>query len=208
MFQGKVNQAISVLSNQDSCGILNVNDPVSPSDDISVLDVLKSKHPQGRPLMCETLVGDGQDPPLVHPIIYESIDDRCIRSAVLSTFGAGGPSQTDAHCWRRLCTSFKAASVDLCHSLALVARKLCMSHVDPDGLSACRLVALDKNPGVRPIGICETPRRIIAKAVLSVVRYDVTDAAGSRVLVRSLVSRQLYMLFISYLRSLQPRESF
>ena len=31
---------------------------------------------------------------------------------------------------------------------------------------ACRLVALDKNAGVRPIGV---PRRIIAKAVLSVV---------------------------------------
>ena len=42
----------------------------------------------------------------------------------------------------------------------------------------CRLIALDKNPGVRPIGIGETSRRIIAKAVLQVVKQDILDAAG------------------------------
>ena len=43
----------------------------------------------------------------------------------------------------------------------------------------CRLIALDKNPGVRPIGICEVVRRIIAKAILSITRVDIEDAAGS-----------------------------
>jgi hypothetical protein len=38
---------------------------------------------------------------------------------------------------------------------------------------------LDKNPGVRPIGFGETSRHIIAKAVLSVTKSDVQDAAGS-----------------------------
>ena len=86
------------------------------------------------------------------------------------------------HCWRRLCTSFKSASDDLCHSLALLARRLCVSFVDPKGLSsllACCLIALDKCPGVRPIGICETARQIISKAVLSVARADLQAAAGS-----------------------------
>ena len=78
--------------------------------------------------------------------------------------------------------SFKSAADDLCHSLALLARRLCTSFVDPKGLSsllACRLIALDKCPGVRPIGICETTRRIISKAVLSVVKDDLQDTAGS-----------------------------
>ena len=44
---------------------------------------------------------------------------------------------------------------------------------------ACRLIALGKTPGVRPIGICETARRIIAKAILKVIRSDILDAAGS-----------------------------
>ena len=43
---------------------------------------------------------------------------------------------------------------------------------------ACRLIALNKNPGVRPIGICEVPRRIIAKAILSITKQDVLDATG------------------------------
>ena len=37
---------------------------------------------------------------------------------------------------------------------------------------ACHLIALDKNPEVRRIGIGETVRRLIAKAILSII-HDV-----------------------------------
>ena len=121
-------------------------------------------------------------PPDVHPVIYDSIDASMIRSIALSTRGAAGPSGLDGYAWRRLCTSFKTASVAICHSLALTARRLCSALVDSSSLSlllACRLIALDKNPGVRPIGIGETSRRIITKAVLHVTRSDILDAAGT-----------------------------
>ena len=45
-------------------------------------------------------------------------------------------------------------------------------------LTACRLVALDKRPGVRPIGIGETLRHLISKAVLHVTRDDILKAVG------------------------------
>ena len=45
-------------------------------------------------------------------------------------------------------------------------------------LLLCRLIALDKNPGVRPIGIGEAVRRLIAKAILSIIRDDIQAAAG------------------------------
>ena len=95
--------------------------------------------------------------------------------------GSAGPSGIDAHGWKRLCTPFKGGSSELCHSLALVARRICTAYVDPKSISpllACRLIALDKNPGVRPIGIGDTARRIIAKAVLSVVKPDIQEASG------------------------------
>ena len=43
---------------------------------------------------------------------------------------------------------------------------------------ACRLVPLDKCPGVRPIGIAETIRRIIGKAILATIGQNIIDAAG------------------------------
>jgi len=51
-------------------------------------------------------------------------------------------------------------------SWTAVGRRLCTDSINPDYLSAfvaCRLILLDKCPGVRPIGIGEDPRRIIAK---------------------------------------------
>ena len=63
-----------------------------------------------------------------------------------------------------------------------MARRLCSSFVDPQSLApflSCCLIALDKNPGVRPIGIGEVARRIVAKAILTVLRTDIQEAAGS-----------------------------
>ena len=45
--------------------------------------------------------------------------------------------------------------------------------------SSIRSAALDKCPGIRPIGICETPRRIIAKVVLLAIKGDLQEATGS-----------------------------
>ena len=43
------------------------------------------------------------------------------------------------------------------------------------GACTCRLVALDKCPGVRPIGVGETLRRIAGKTVCLLTRYDLED---------------------------------
>ena len=82
-----------------------------------------------------------------------------------------------------MCTLYNMESPELCHTLALMAKWLASTYVDPKGLEpflACRLVALDKRPGVRPIGICETARRIIAKAILAVTSEDIQEVAGSQ----------------------------
>ena len=62
-----------------------------------------------------------------------------------------------------------------------MARRLCTSSVRPESVSAlvaCRLIPLNKNPGVRPIGIGEVPRRIISKSILKVICQDIQSAAG------------------------------
>ena len=49
---------------------------------------------------------------------------------------------------------------------------------------ACRLIPLDKNPGLRPIGVGEVLRRIAGKVVIKVVKEDVRKAAGDLQLYR------------------------
>ena len=57
---------------------------------------------------------------------------------------------------------------DFCNSLACLA-----------ALTANHLIALDKCPGVHPIGVGEIVRRIISKSVLFVIKSDVLEAAGT-----------------------------
>ena len=96
--------------------------------------------------------------------------------------GAVGPSNLDAHDWRCMCTSYRGASDDICNALANLARHLCTDYVDPAGLTAftaCRLIALDKCPGILPIGVGEVVRQIVGKAILSVIGVEIQQSAGS-----------------------------
>ena len=57
-----------------------------------------------------------------HPVIFDCLDDNVIRQTVLCLGGAAGPSGVDAQGWHCPCTPFRVASVNLCRSLASVAR--------------------------------------------------------------------------------------
>ena len=81
-----------------------------------------------------------------------------------------------------MCTSFGDASNALCDALAACGRRLATTYVDPSSLVAyvsCRLITLDKKPGVRPIGTGEVLRRIVGKAILRILCDDITEAVGS-----------------------------
>ena len=104
---------------------------------------IQDEHPPGRVA----------DPAQVLDVSEPSV--ALIRSVALQISGAAGPSGADARSWRLYCTSFGSTSADLCHAISAFGRRICTSYVDPTGLTAytaCRLIPLDKNPGVRPIG--------------------------------------------------------
>ena len=186
MLKGRVQGALRYLSKHTTGGVLKLDDLI-PETTVEgetrmrfTRDVLNDKHPLGKDPDPRILL-DGQPTP-VNPIIFDAINADTIRNAALHTNGAAGPSGLDAYAWRRLCSSFKSASNSLCSALAGVGRRIATTSVHPDGLSAfiaCRLIPLDKCPGVRPIGIGEVPRRIIAKAILRIIGVDVQEAASS-----------------------------
>ena len=157
-----------------------MEDVVQVSDEPrSVHDILREKHPQAQPAAQEALLeGEARS---INPVIFDSLTAALIRQTALHAKGSAGPSGLDSHAWRRICSRYRKASDDICTQLAALGRLLSTHSVDPVSLSplvACRLVALDKNPGVRPIGVGEVIRRIVTKAILRVVQRLVQEACG------------------------------
>ena len=175
---GKLRSALAQLEEDNGGGVLNLDDRV---DGVTVRDILAAKHPPAEPAHPDAIV-QGVLPPRPHPVRFESLTGDVVRRVALNTHGAAGPSGVDADTWRRMCTGFGGASGELCEAMATCARRLATTFVDPASLEAylaCRLIPLDKNPGVRPIGIGEVLRRILGKAILSMIRDDIQEAAGS-----------------------------
>ncbi|XP_066925277.1 uncharacterized protein [Clytia hemisphaerica] len=94
----------------------------------------------------------------------------------------------DGDGWKRILASrnYGTFGSDLRTSLANMLKILCRTHLDPlseerniEAYLACRLVPLDKSPGVRPIGIGEVLRRIFGKTLIRVIKKDIMKAAGS-----------------------------
>ena len=184
MSEGKVKQALHLLSEGNTGSLLPLSHMVpsvsSQSAPQTVRDALIKRHPSGQQAHNDILLSPQlQD---IHSVIFESIDGEAIRSAALPTEGAAGPSGLDSCFWRRLCSAFKSASSELCTSLALVAHHICTSYVDPHSLAALlasHLIALDKILGVRPIVLERLSRRIPSKVILSIVNFDIQEAAGA-----------------------------
>ena len=187
VMQGKIKAAIRYVCEQASnTGVLSISQVVSTSTNLdetkTVGDILQEKHPVGSPMQPgAVLFGPVAD---FQPVIFSQLDGDVVRQAALRSQGAPGPSGVDAAgCnWKRMCCSFGTESTSLCNVIAALARRLCCSYVDPralEGLVACRLIPLNKNPRVRPIGVGEMLHRLVAKSVLSVVRGDITQVCGA-----------------------------
>ena len=175
---GKLGSALRMLVEEQSGGPLQLGEHIGNE---RVRDILKSKHPEAAPVYEDAVLHDNPSPP-PHPVRFEVLTTEVIQKASLHTFGSAGPSGVDAESWRHMCTSFGEASDCLCDAIALCSRRLAPSYINPSSLEAflsCRLIPLDKNPGVRPIGIGEVLRRIIGIAVLYIIGDDIHDAVGS-----------------------------
>ena len=134
-------------------------DDIQPNGE-SVKKHLLDKHPPGCPA---TVAALSKEPPAAqpHPVVYDQIDGPMVRATVQRLSGSAGPSGFDAKGWKRVCSSFHSTSDGLCTAIAGATRRLCSSYVHPEGISAlvaCHLIALNKSPSIRPIGIGKTLR--------------------------------------------------
>ena len=172
MKQGKVGKAGRELTTEATTGTLPLNEDTRKK--------LKEKHPPAKEATPETLFEGEYDPP--DPVIFERITGEKVWKHALHTQGAAGPSGLDAVGWKSLLSSIKfgADAKDLCEAIATLARKLATEDCSStEAITACRLVALDKNPGCRPVGIGEVLRRIIGKLIMDVTKEDIKEAVGN-----------------------------
>ena len=178
MLQGKVSSALRWVNSQCSTNSLEIDE--------GIINKLKEKHPPAQPSSKKDLL----EGPLnkVESVLFDEIDANHIHRAALTTKGSGGPTAVDADAWKRfLCSkSFGSVCNELCESVAILARQLSTENIPPGAIKflvAGRLIALDKSPGVtpvqiRPIGVGEVLRRIIGKSIMSILKPDITKAAG------------------------------
>jgi hypothetical protein len=177
MMMGKISQATKLFNQDDSTGgVLSIDD--------EMLAILQQKHPKAALVREDLSQTEQASQHIVEPVIFESIDETAIQNAAKKTFGSGGPTQVDADGWKHiLCSkSYGKLSELLCQSIADMAKRLCTEDVDSGVLKeflSCRLIPLDKNPGVRPIGVGEVLRRIIGKAIMRVLKQDIVHASGT-----------------------------
>ena len=174
MSKGNVNSAIKLLTNNMNGGVLPLNE--------ETINLLKVKHPAGREAHKDILVQGSI--PLIENVIFDIIDDKMVFVAAKITCGGSGPSGMDADGWRRILIShdYSDAGSDLRKAIASLIKMICIREVNDQSLTplmASRLVPLDKNPGLRPIGVGEVLHRIMGKVVMSAFSEDVIGASSS-----------------------------
>lgn len=175
MLKGNIKAALRLLDETPTKGVLPLND--------ETIESLRNLHPDGKDADQDVLINS--DIPEVDPIIFEAIDGHAIMKSALKTKGSAGPSGLDAEGWRRILASKNYGSVgtDLRNSLATMLKTLCTTDInldrDIEAYLACRLIPLDKGPGVRPIGVGEVIRRIFGKTIINTIKGDIMKSAGS-----------------------------
>ena len=174
MQNGNVNGVLKLLIDNMDHGIFSLN--------VDTISKLKMKHPQASaPGPIILLPDETQN---IHPVMYENITAKEVCKAAINTKPGSGPLGLDGNGWRRILASncFSDSSADLCRAIVLLTRKLFLEKLAAFSLEAflaCRLIPLNKNPGLRPIGVGEILRRIAGKVVVSFTRNNIIDSVGS-----------------------------
>jgi hypothetical protein len=184
VLSGRIRSAVRTITRRGDGGVLQP-DAACTKTGRPVLEVLRAKHPAMRDPNPDLSDPDrGSFEPYVgtpHPLPV-AITEEVVETVASRLSGAAGPGGTDAIDLRNWLLRFGAESEQLRCALANLAEWMANGHppwAAYRALMACRLVALDKSPGVRPVGIGEIYRRLLAKCVLMVVGHQATTAAGN-----------------------------
>ena len=166
-----------------------------------VINALKQKHPKPPPTLESTLLNGPVNEVL--PFYFDNVYEEMVSKASSLTKGAGSPSQLDTMQYHHLLSSckYKVENKELRTQIAILARKLATKTLDPltwEAYVLCRLIPLDKNPGVIPIAVGEILCRIVGKYIGWVLKEQLD--ISKRPLDCSLEQKQLSIVCDACLR--------
>ena len=178
MLQGKIRPAVIWLTERVG-GVLDPGEKMSSDTDMSVLDMLKLKHPDSKvPSQLALYKCKDDEIPVWEDV---EVNGSHVLQVARMIQGGAGPGGSDSTHWQDSLMRFGAHSERLRESVAELIKGLANSIIpwqEIRALMANRLIALDKCPGVRPVGIGEALRRILGKVMVMVTRYEVEEVAG------------------------------
>ena len=119
----------------------------------------------------------------IPPNVYDLIDEEMIYNSASKTKGSAGPSGMDSELYRRILCSknCKTEGKILREEIAVFTRNLLKKSYHPfflEAFTSCRLIPLDKNPGIRQMGVGEVLRRIVGKTVSGFLKEEIREAAS------------------------------
>lgn len=98
MFQGKINEALQLLSDKGSSRVLQLNEIAKTDNNKTVRQVLKEKHPDMASLDPSAIIESSDNmTQMAHPVMFEQINASLVRRVALNTIGAAGPSGLNAY---------------------------------------------------------------------------------------------------------------
>ena len=143
------------------------------------MEVLRTKHPDTRPPSAESLDAYPENPPEMVPVDITDNVVMAVAGRILVGAGTGGTDSVSLQHWL---LRFGAASGELQMIVAEFGEWLCNGRPPWAAYLAMmsgRLIALDKCPGIRPVGIGETWRCLLAKCLLQVTGQEAKAACGT-----------------------------
>ena len=175
--RGKLRSAVRYITDREGGGVLSPND-IDEKSGSKVIDVLKTKHPEMREPGPSALKSYENLPSLM-PL---HISEETVEAVASKLSGSAGLSGMDSSSLKSILLQHGGASKQLRLSVAKFVRW--MSNDYPPwaayrALMMNRLVALNKSPGVRPLGIGDVWRRLFAKCNLVWSGPQAQAACGS-----------------------------
>jgi hypothetical protein len=160
MLQGKVRAAVRWITDRSKNKLLEPNDVVEVKDSSIVI-----KNNQYSRFINTRLPSMPHSLSLLDVDVLPQFEDVIVTGAIIhktvfSIQGALPPGGCDAGHWQDVLLRYGSCSSRLRDAAATLA---CLLANNILCWNANWLIALDKNPGVRPIGIGETLRRLISK---------------------------------------------